>query len=473
MSKLQDSDIKNILSTNKKNKDKKEIIFDTENKNSKTLQNLRDMLFNKNNTTNNNLSTNINNETSRNFDNNINDDNNKDVEGFFTIIKTQIEDSSNIDKNKKNNVEIINENGNNDINFNFEINVNDLQDENFNSNIKYKIDKDDQIKNNLQSNKIKKTVFLHKGKLKYDEEIEIEIEEPEENLSKNEKLKKEKKLEKENKEKLINMQFMFDSFQFDKNKLISFNNEKYEYLLPKFLESKEDEDISNETEIKSLRKEENVENSTTKLNLINNKSNNESNEKNDLTRLNRLTTSNKKILSLANFDTENKSLLHNLSRMSLDKNDFQGSSSFLEKLKNLDKKNKTYINIDDREDNNENLNNFNDNDLNFVEQEQEQKEINSPNKIIEKKGEKDVKYLSEDKKEEEDAAQLKEDLGKNVFYNKKNISFNNIRDKLDNKQKFVEPKLFYDLLLLAQKGDIEMTQKKLMNNESINISMNN
>ena len=473
MSKLQDSDIKNILSTNKKNKDKKEIIFDTENKNSKTLQNLRDMLFNKNNTTNNNLSTNINNETSRNFDNNINDDNNKDVEGFFTIIKTQIEDSSNIDKNKKNNVEIINENGNNDINFNFEINVNDLQDENFNSNIKYKIDKDDPIKNNLQSNKIKKTVFLHKGKLKYDEEIEMEIEEPEENLSKNEKLKKEKKLEKENKEKLINMQFMFDSFQFDKNKLTSFNNEKYEYLLPKFLESKEDEDISNETESKSLRKEENVENSTTKLNLINNKSNNESNEKNDLTRLNRLTTSNKKKLSLANFDTENKSLLYNLSRMSLDKSDFQGSSSFLEKLKNLDKKNKTYISIDDREDNNENLNNFNDNDLNLVEQEQEQNEINNPNKIIEKKEEKDVKYLSEDKKEEEDAAQLKEDLGKNVFYNKKNISFNNIRDKLDNKQKFVEPKLFYDLLLLAQKGDIEMTQKKLMNNESINISMNN
>jgi hypothetical protein len=76
-------------------------------------------------------------------------------------------------------------------------------------------------------------------------------------------------------------------------------------------------------------------------------------------------------------------------------------------------------------------------------------------------------------KEEEDVVQLKEDLEKNVFNNKKNISFNKIRNKLDNSEKFVEPKLFYDLLLLAQKGDIEMTQKKVMNNESINICLNN
>ena len=68
--------------------------------------------------------------------------------------------------------------------------------------------------------------------------------------------------------------------------------------------------------------------------------------------------------------------------------------------------------------------------------------------------------------------QLKEDLENNVFQNKKNDCFNKIRDKLYNKNKFVEPKLFYDLLLLAQKGDIKMTQKKLVKNESINISVN-
>ena len=66
---------------------------------------------------------------------------------------------------------------------------------------------------------------------------------------------------------------------------------------------------------------------------------------------------------------------------------------------------------------------------------------------------------------------LKEDLEKNVLNNKKNISFNKIRDKLENSDKFVEPKLFYDLLLLAQKGDVDITQKELMNNESINIRL--
>lgn len=50
---------------------------------------------------------------------------------------------------------------------------------------------------------------------------------------------------------------------------------------------------------------------------------------------NRLTTSNKNKLYLGNFDSESKSLLHNLSRMILDKNDFKGSISFIEKLKGL------------------------------------------------------------------------------------------------------------------------------------------
>ena len=63
------------------------------------------------------------------------------------------------------------------------------------------------------------------------------------------------------------------------------------------------------------------------------------------------------------------------------------------------------------------------------------------------------------------------DLEKNVFNNKKNISFIKIRNKLENSEKFVEPKLFYDLLLLTQKGDVEINQKKSMNNESINICL--
>ena len=82
-----------------------------------------------------------------------------------------------------------------------------------------------------------------------------------------------------------------------------------------------------------------------------------------------------------------------------------------------------------------------------------------------------IKYI-DDIKEEEDIIQLKEDLETNVFKSKKNISFVKIRDKLENKEKFMEPKLFYDMLLLAQKGDVEMTQKKIMDNESINIHLN-
>ena len=460
MSKLKDSDIKNMLSTNKNNKYKDEFKFDTENKNSKTLENLRDMLFNKNNNKTNNNINETNYNLSNNVDNNL-DNNNKDVEGFFTVIKSQIEESNNIGNNKPD--EILD----NDINFNFDINVNVLQNDNFNSNIKYQINKDDPINNNLKTNTNKKTQFMLKGKLKYDEDIELDMDEPPEKLGNKEKKELEKQIEKDNELKLENLQLNYNIFKFDKNKLTSFGGEKYEYLLPKFLEAdEEEENKNNESEIKGIRKEDNITDSTTKINIINN-SNSQSNDKSDISRLNRLTTSNKKKLSLANFDLENKLLLHNLSRMTLDKNDFKGSTSFIEKIKEIDNENKK--NDNSREDNNENLNN-NFNDLALIEQDDNNYNFNNQNENNEENKDK-VKYISEDIKEEEDAVLLKEDLEKNVLHNKKNISFNKIRDKLENSDKFVEPKLFYDLLLLAQKGDVDITQKELMNNESINIRL--
>ena len=460
MSKLKDSDIKNMLSTNKNNKYKDELKFDTENKNSKTLENLREMLFNKNNNKTNNNINETNYNLSNNVDNNL-DNNNKDVEGFFTVIKSQIEESNNIGNNKPD--EILD----NDINFNFDINVNVLQNDNFNSNIKYQINKDDPINNNLKTNTNKKTQFMLKGKLKYDEDIELDMDEPLEKLGNKEKKELEKQIEKDNELKLENLQLNYNIFKFDKNKLTSFGGEKYEYLLPKFLEAdEEEENKDNESEIKGIRKEDNITDSTTKINIINN-SNSQSNDKSDISRLNRLTTSNKKKLSLANFDLENKLLLHNLSRMTLDKNDFKGSTSFIEKIKEIDNENKK--NDNSREDNNENLNN-NFNDLALIEQDDNNYNFNNQNENNEENKDK-VKYISEDIKEEEDAVLLKEDLEKNVLHNKKNISFNKIRDKLENSDKFVEPKLFYDLLLLAQKGDVDITQKELMNNESINIRL--
>ena len=460
MSKLKDSDIKNMLSINKSNKYKNEIKFDSENKNSKTLENLREMLFNKNNNKTNNNIKETNYDLSNNVDNNL-DNNNKDVEGFFTVIKSQIEESNNIGNNKSD--EILD----NDINFNFDINMNVLQNDNFNSNIKYQINKDDPVNNNLKTNINKKTQFMLKGKLKYDEDIELYMDEPQEKLSNKEKKELEKQIEKDNELKLENLQLNYNIFKFDKNKLTSFGGEKYEYLLPKYLEAEEgEENKDSESEIKGIRKEDNITDSTTKINIINN-SNSQSNDKSDISRLNRLTTSNKKKLSLANFDLENKLLLRNLSRMTLDKNDFKGSTSFIEKIKEIDNENKK--NDNSREDNNENLNN-NYNDLDLIEQDDNNYNFNNQNENNEESKDK-VKYISEDIKEEEDAVLLKEDLEKNVLNNKKNISFNKIRDKLENSDKFVEPKLFYDLLLLAQKGDVDITQKELMNNESINIRL--
>jgi len=63
------------------------------------------------------------------FDDKNSDNNNKEEDGFFTMIKSQIEDTS-----YDNRIDKLNHN--NDINFYFYIDVNNLQDKNFNSNIK-------------------------------------------------------------------------------------------------------------------------------------------------------------------------------------------------------------------------------------------------------------------------------------------------------------------------------------------------
>ena len=218
-----------------------------------------------------------------------------------------------------------------------------------------------------------------KGKLKYDEDIELDMEEeiPIEKLSNKKKAELEKKLEKENQTKLENIQFNYNIFKFERNKLTSFGGEKYEYLLPKYLEAGEeteeegenkDKDKDNDSEIKGIRKEENITDSNSKINLLNNSNINlQSSDKNDITRLNRLTTSNKKKISLGNFDSESKLLMHDLSRMTLDKNDFKGSISFIERIKEIDKENnkkKDNTREDNNINDNDNINNnFNDIDL--------------------------------------------------------------------------------------------------------------
>ena len=437
--KFGDSDIKEIIdNTNKKNNKSSDIKFDTENKNSKSLKNLRDILLNKNSNLN---SVNINDINGD--DNSVNvDENNKDVDNFFTVIKSQIENNQN------------DNNDDNELNFDFNINMNDFKDEyNLYSNKKYKINQEE-FTNNLKSkNNVKSTFMLRNAKLKYDNELEMDIDSIEENKKKSKNEEIDKELQEENRYKLKNIQTNNTFYLFDKNMLTSFTNEKYEYLLPQFLEAKDDEEIDdNQLKMDSyLRKEDTTINSNIKS---------KSSEKNDISRAERFTSSNKKKLSLANFDSNN-ALMNNLSKLTLDKNDFKGAKSFIEKIADIEKENKDTTDNDiKREEINSNFNEDINND--FIDQDNDMNILN---------GNKDK--ISEDLKEEEDAILLKNDLENNVFSkSKKKISFDKIREKLENKDKFEEPKLFYDLLLLAQKGDIDITQQDLMKNKSINISLN-
>ena len=452
MSKLENSDIKELVSTNKKNK-KDDTKFDTENKNSKTLKNLREMLLNKNGGKNNsNLNLNELNMdySAHNFDGSVNlDENNKDVNNFFTVVRSQIDNENNAPL----------DNDNIDHNFDFEINMNDFKDENnLYSNKKYDINKDE-IKKNLKTKINKKSEYMnYNAKLKYDDELEMKYDADFDNdkIRKGKIKEMEKKLEAENMFKLENIQFNTNIFLFDKNKLTGFSNEKYEYLLPQFLEAKDDEnseDNNKEISLDSYSKLRNDSNiaSVSKLS-----------EKNDIYRNERFTSSNKKKISLGNFDSNNI-LMNNLSRLSLDRNDFKGAKSFIEKLNLMDKEN-------NNETNNENVNINNDIDL--IEQENDLEEKNNEINLEENRKIKEIKS-NEEIKEEEDANLLKEDLQKNVFSkSKKKITFDKIREKLDNKEKFEEPKLFYDLLLLAQNGDVEITQSELMENKKINVSLN-
>ena len=451
MSKLDNTDIKDIISTKKKNV-KDNIKFDTENKNSKTLKNLREMLLNKGK--NNNLSSSNLNELNMDYSvhNSVNvDDNNKDVNNFFTVVKSQIANDNN---------EPINDDNLYNNNFDFEINMDNFKEENYLfSNKKYNIDKEE-MKKNLKTKIDKKSEFMRgNARLKYDDEFELE------NYINFDKIKKvkseeiEKKLEEENLFKLNNIQFNTDIFLFDKNKLTGFPNEKYEYLLPQFLEAKEEEDELND----SIKKTKEGLDSYLKLrNDSNINSVSKTSEKNDISRAERFTSSNKKKISLGNFDSNNI-LINNLSRLSLDRNDFKGAQSFMEKLNLINSKN-----VNDREEliNNSNIND----DIDFIGQDNglnnEYSNLEENNKVKELK-------TNEEIKEEEDANLLKEDLEKNVFgKSKKKMAFDKIREKLENKEKFEEPKLFYDLLLLAQKGDVEINQRELMKNKTINISLN-
>ena len=438
---------KTIEKMSKKETTNEKIFKSEKNKNSKTLQNLQDMLGNNKK---NNFDSNL-----RNDFNNINDADNQDMTGFFTVLKSEIQDNVNDydihnDNNDITNNNITNNNISRELN-NFKFNFSNIK---MNDN-NLSLNDTEIIKANIQNNVIndkkkpKKTGIMPKARLKYDDEFEYNLES--EDISENQK---QNDIEEYENKMLQKLQEDTSYLTFDKNKLISYTNEKYEYLMPEIFNEKNNYDDITDN-ISELRGNDSVPKSDG-VQLNNNL--NTSSDKRDLTRLERITTSNKKKISLGNFETENNNLLLNLSRLTLNRDDFQGSL-YIDQIRDVNKENdKSKINLDE---NDEMM--FNNQVTDYINNENYENNFEENNE----------KYLCDDKKEEEDVELLKNDLDKNVFKEKNKITFTKIRDKLDNKDKFIEPKLFYDLLLLAQKEEIEMTQNKLMENSSITISVKN
>ena len=438
---------KTIEKMSKKETANEKIFKSEKNKNSKTLQNLQDMLGNNKK---NNFDSNL-----RNDFNNINDADNQDMTGFFTVLKSEIQDNVNDydihnDNNDITNNNITNNNISRELN-NFKFNFSNIK---MNDN-NLSLNDTEIIKANIQNNVIndkkkpKKTGIMPKARLKYDDEFEYNLES--EDISENQK---QNDIEEYENKMLQKLQEDTSYLTFDKNKLISYTNEKYEYLMPEIFNEKNNYDDITDN-ISELRGNDSVPKSDG-VQLNNNL--NTSSDKRDLTRLERITTSNKKKISLGNFETENNNLLLNLSRLTLNRDDFQGSL-YIDQIRDVNKENdKSKINLDE---NDEMM--FNNQVTDYINNENYENNFEENNE----------KYLCDDKKEEEDVELLKNDLDKNVFKEKNKITFTKIRDKLDNKEKFIEPKLFYDLLLLAQKEEIEMTQSKLMENSSITISVKN
>ena len=438
---------KTIEKMSKKETANEKIFKSEKNKNSKTLQNLQDMLGNNKK---NNFDSNL-----RNDFNNINDADNQDMTGFFTVLKSEIQDNVNDydihnDNNDKKNNNITNNNISRELN-NFKFNFSNIK---MNDN-NLSLNDTEIIKANIQNNVIndkkkpKKTGIMPKARLKYDDEFEYNLES--EDISENQK---QNDIEEYENKMLQKLQEDTSYLTFDKNKLISYANEKYEYLMPEIFNEKNNYDDITDN-ISELRGNDSVPKSDG-VQLNNNL--NTSSDKRDLTRLERITTSNKKKISLGNFETENNNLLLNLSRLTLNRDDFQGSL-YIDQIRDVNKENdKSKINLDE---NDEMM--FNNQVTDYINNENYENNFEENNE----------KYLCDDKKEEEDVELLKNDLDKNFFKKKNKITFTKIRDKLDNKDKFIEPKLFYDLLLLAQKEEIEMTQNKLMENSSITISVKN
>ena len=373
----------------------------------------------------NNISNNINNKEN-NFSNMINIDNN--------IL--------NISKNNQLDF-------NDDLNYDINENIND-NDLNYDNNdfvdlfdiLKQNKKSVKQIEKNLKE-KEKKNIFVHKNKfLDYDDDININLEPPE---------KKTNYVV----DNMINQfkEKLFDNY-FDENKIISFEGEsQYEYLIPENLIK-----LNTITQNEKSEEKTKIENDT----FLNNNNISTINKKDDEIEIRHditpIITTEKKKISISNFKNESRQLLKSLSRLSLNKNDFNGTllSTKIKEIKEKEEKKKksllNNINNDDTY-----LNNINEDD-NFLDNSNNDKSRNIS-----------IKDINEEEIEKINLKELCNILNENILKKKKSTDFNTICKCVD-KEKFPPPKLFYDLLILAQNNEIEISQNELFNNSTIKIT---
>ena len=373
----------------------------------------------------NNISNNINNKEN-NFSNMINIDNN--------IL--------NISKNNQLDF-------NDDLNYDINENIND-NDLNYDNNdfvdlfdiLKQNKKSVKQIEKNLKE-KEKKNIFVHKNKfLNNDDDININLEPPE---------KKTNYVV----DNMINQfkEKLFDNY-FDENKIISFEGEsQYEYLIPENLIK-----LNTITQNEKSEEKTKIENDT----FLNNNNISTINKKDDEIEIRHditpIITTEKKKISISNFKNESRQLLKSLSRLSLNKNDFNGTllSTKIKEIKEKEEKKKksllNNINNDDTY-----LNNINEDD-NFLDNSNNDKSRNIS-----------IKDINEEEIEKINLKELCNILNENILKKKKSTDFNTICKCVD-KEKFPPPKLFYDLLILAQNNEIEISQNELFNNSTIKIT---
>ena len=376
----------------------------------------------------NNISSNINNKEN-NFANMINFDNN-------------------ILNNSKNNKLDFNDDINYDINEN--INDNELNYDNnefvdlfdiINQNKKSV----KEIEQNLKE-KEKKNIFVHKNKfLDFDDNININLEPSEKKGT-------------YNVDNMINQfkEKLFDNY-FDEKKIISFEGEnQYEYLIPDNLIKLNTVNQDEKTEEKIKIENDIFSNSKNDLSTIN-KKDDDIQIRHDITPI---ITTEKKRISISSFKNESKQLLKSLSRLSLNKNDFNGTllTSKINEINEKEEENEQPLLNDINNDDTYLNNNINDKDNSRLD-----------NTINDKSRNISIKDINEEEIEKINIKELCNVLNKNILNKKKSTDFYTIYECVD-KEKFPPAKLFYDLLILAQNNEIEITQSELFNNSTIKIT---